>query len=101
MDLRTRRQKLEEMARRGTPHEQDIARKKLDAMGPDPAPRGSVRFDEWMRAHPFTTTNTTNPTDEMVFTSPNGDRIVIRGVKIKFTVNGVSDGVSVEDIPGW
>ena len=35
-DARTLRQKLEAMAERGTPPEQDIARTKLEAMGPPP-----------------------------------------------------------------
>lgn len=35
-DTRTRRQKLEDMARRGTPPEQRAAREKLKAMGPSP-----------------------------------------------------------------
>jgi hypothetical protein len=34
-DTRTKRQKLVDMAERGTPAEQDVARRKLSAMGPE------------------------------------------------------------------
>lgn len=45
MDRRTKRQKLERMANQAvSPHEAEIARKKLEELPPDPPPRHFMRF---------------------------------------------------------
>jgi len=81
MDRRTLRQKLEEMARRGTEHEQTIAREKLaklTARAPDPA------LDP---IHPGLDLNRAYTGEEITITGRNGETVTIRGVKVTVRTN--------------
>lgn len=77
MDPRSLRQKLEAMAERGTEHEREVARTKLEAMGPPPPPpptRNAAAMPPWNDGDGW-----------MTFTGPDGTVVRFRNVTVRWT----------------